>query len=184
MLPEATPFWSEPEAPLPKAEPISVQEEPCFLIERDADSGHVVSLMQGSGIRVGRFAIVMPSTQSSPARLFRPDGGANHEWLAGCGIDSTIAIQIGKTVRSDGTLWQCRGLTCATQTVTSDFAVSEWASIPQVSVRTWLVPMGAWHVRVHEIKTDVDIQFAEARSRGGSARGRIEERFAVRSRYG
>jgi len=43
----------------------------------------------------------------------------------------------------------------------ADLVLSTWEPWPDVSIRTWLLPIGPWHVRVHEIESGRDLECAE-----------------------
>jgi hypothetical protein len=91
---------------------------------------------------------------------FGPCVGPNHEWLRGTGLDSTLSVVPGTKPPEDGALWRNRGRT--TRHCLSDRVVaSDWTDAPGILVRTWLIPLGAWHVRVHRVDTDQSIQIAE-----------------------
>jgi hypothetical protein len=162
MLPETHPFWLDPEKPLPGRPTPDAQTKPCFLIDRDPDSGHIVALNAGQCYhdwplrhRDAKYAKMAIST------FFGPTVGPNREWISGSGIDGTISVQLSTRFTLDGTLWQNRGLT-ENQQVFADHTVSDWLTIHGVAIRTWLIPAGpAWHVRIHLVKTDRDIQLAE-----------------------
>lgn len=161
LLAEDGAFWTAEETPIATESLRSAQPEPNFLIERDQETAHVVALGAGQWHpgwplrhRDAKYAKLAYST------FFGPTVGANHEWIAGAGIDSTFAIQLGKSVRSDGTLWQARGIT-SDPIVKDDYAASTFKTIPGVEIRTWLVPIGAWHARIHRIRTEQHIQFVE-----------------------
>lgn len=161
MLKATDPFWTDPEVALETRHAPDVQQEPGFLIDRDPDTGHLIALSAGQWHpgwplrhRDAKYAKLAYST------FFGPSVGANHEWLAGSGIDNTIAIQLSRTARSDGMPWQCRGVT-TDRVITADNVVSRWSTVPGLSVRTWQVPLGAWQVRIHHVQTEHDIQFAE-----------------------
>jgi hypothetical protein len=162
QLPDDHPFWTAKEEPAPvHNEPIA-QKHPRLLIDRDPDSGQIVALNSGQWHpgwplrhRDAKYAKLCYST------FFGPTVGANREWLSGAGIDSTLSVQPAKAITTNGTLWQNHGLT-ATHVVEADHVMSDWISIPGVTIRSWLIPAGpAWHVRVHRVQTDQQIQLAE-----------------------
>ncbi|MGX7417367.1 DUF2264 domain-containing protein [Carnobacterium gallinarum] len=45
--------------------------------------------------------------------------------------------------------------------VTQEYLKHQWIPMPDVEVTTWIVPLGAWHVRIHEIKTQRELDIAD-----------------------
>jgi hypothetical protein len=162
QLPDDHPFWTAKEEPLGAPGGLVAQKHPRLLIDRDPDSGHITALNAGQWHpgwplrhRDAKYAKLVYST------FFGPTVGPNRDWLSGAGIDSTLSVQLAKAPTTNGTLWQNRGLT-ATHVVQSDHVASDWVSVTGVTIRSWLIPAGpAWHVRVHRVETDHDIQLAE-----------------------
>lgn len=160
LLTEDDPFWRDKEQPLPAAPARDVQKHARMVIDRDPDSGHVLAVSAGQWHtwplrhRDAKYAKFAYST------YFGPCVGPNHEWLAGVGIDNTLSIVAADKVPEDGALWQNRGLT-TNHRIEDEHLVSEWTSMPGVAVRSWLVPLGAWHVRVHRVVNEHVIQLAE-----------------------
>ncbi|MGN6727815.1 MAG: DUF2264 domain-containing protein [Tepidisphaeraceae bacterium] len=160
MLPADDAFWTAAEEPLPDASPRRVQPKPAFITDRDPDSGHVIA--HSAGQWYGAWALRHRDAKYAKfaySSFFAPCVGANHEWLPGVGSDNTLSIIEGSTP-APGAFWQNRGLTTNAR-VEADHVVSDWNYVPGVDVRTWIVPGGAWHVRVHRVKTDRTIQVAE-----------------------
>ncbi len=160
QLPENDPFWTAKEEPLPQLPMRSVQKHSRFIVDRDPDSGHATAHSAGQWhtwairSRDAKYAKFAYST------FFGPCVGTNHEWLPGVGSDNTMSIVAGETVPENGELWQNRGLT-KNHKIEADHVVSDWETISGVTVRSWIVPCGAWHVRVHQVTTDHTIHVAE-----------------------
>jgi hypothetical protein len=153
-LPEDHPFWSSLEEPLPDLPPQAHQPHPRMIICRDDRIDHVFALAGGQwtswGVRHGaekyakfcysnRFGFSVPSTPSGLSF------GAHDNMLA---------------LSEDGEYFRVRGK-CESVEVTDEAVISVWRPWPEVLITTWLVPAGAWHVRVHRFRSNRALVSAE-----------------------
>jgi hypothetical protein len=159
-LPESHPFWAAEEEPLPDLPAVVAQPEPRLLVCRDRETGHVMALAGGQWVswhprhaaeKYSKFCYSTRFGFSVP----RASAG-----LAEGAFDSTLALS------EDAERFRVRGRVSSVS-VDEAAVVSRWRPWPDVSVCTWLVPAGPWHVRVHRIRSGRRLFSAE----GGFALG-------------
>ena len=167
-LPAEHPFWAE------KAEEITYQplkklDHAHMLITHDANH-HVQAFTAGQhcatnhGACAEKYEKLVYSNQFG----FSVSRGNN---LAMGAFDSVLAVSCAKEefyrVHNGRKKFS----------VTEEWIRSEYEILPEVTVTTWLVPDGSWHIRVHQIKTAYPIKAAD----GGYA---IENEDAAGEKYG
>ncbi len=166
-LPAAHPFWRAPEEPLPPLDAVRPQPHARMVICRDDTRGHVVALAGGqlqaphaSHLRYGAAKYA----KFAYSNVFGFSLPLDREGLVRGAYDSMLALS------DDGQDYRVRG---AVRDVSVDRGVhySRWSPLPEVEVATWLIPAGAWHVRVHHLVTPRALHTAE----GGFALGLVDE---------
>ncbi|NLV08977.1 DUF2264 domain-containing protein [Halomicrobium mukohataei] len=155
------PFWTADERPLPELDRQRPIEAADLLVRREPD--HVVAFTGGTAApryrnKYDKFAY------SSHFGFGVDDGIAG---LDACGIDSTLVVS------TDGEHF--RGRTAALDgSVDDGIAASTWDPFDDVTIRTKVLPVGPWHVRIHQLEAARAIETAE----GGFALPTTEERYA------
>jgi hypothetical protein len=150
------PFWKAeeeplPEAPLGKAE-IAVERVPQFVITRTRED---VQLLTGG--RYPGFDMNHPAQKyckfAYSARFgFCVSHGAYG--LGNTGCDSMLMLSEG-----DGYWRERRNTSAAVSGL--NWTMSIWYPWPDVQITTMLVSLGAWHVRIHRIKSPRPLMTAE-----------------------
>lgn len=140
------PFWQAEEADLPPLPATHQQPATRMLLQRHDGGRHVVALAAGQngegwmrhgGEKYAKFAYATAFGFSVPLA---------QRGLAQCAPDSMLALS------EDGEHYRVRERPLDTR-VESDYVWSRWSPMPEVEVETWLVPVGAWHVRLHRLTT-------------------------------
>ena len=149
-LPQDHPFWTAEEAeaevfdaPVPLPEPGMVAQHL---------PGHVVALSVGQegrqwrGMRekYGKFAYSTRYGFSIEA----------DDRLAGAVCDNMLGLS------DDGTHFRMREGSEAAE-IAGDRLYERWQPYPDVTVETWLVPAGRWHIRIHEVTTPRRLETVE-----------------------
>ncbi len=153
-LPQDDAFWQAEEAPLPVLPAAHCIPHANQILTRDAEGQHVVMLTSGQ-LELNNFV----NTEAKYTKfayssqfgftLDRGRYGLNH---AGC--DSMLMFSEG-----DGYF---RGRhDCADTRITGEMICSRWLPWHDVAVRTWLIPCGDWHLRVHHIENQRPLDTAE-----------------------
>lgn len=153
-LPESHPFWTAREEPLPPLPETARQPHPGMIVCRDAAADHVVALAGGQWpswkprhaaekyskfCYSTRFGFSVPSAASGLAE------GAH---------DSMLALS------EEGEYFRVRGR--VTELTVGDRALrSSWQPWPDVTIQTWLVAAGLWHVRIHRVRSGRRLESAE-----------------------
>lgn len=155
------PFWTAEEEPMPDLPQASLNAMPGLLACR---AGHAYLLNAGQypGWESCNAAAKYAKFAYSSRFGFCVSRGSYHLPKTGC--DSSLLFSEG-----DG-YWRERRrghdrYACA------DFAFSAWEPWPDLSVRTWLLPFGAWHLRLHRVEAgrafdSVEGGFSLPRSQG------------------
>ena len=153
-LPQEEAFWQAEEAPLPELARRHCIPHANQILMRDDESQHVVMLTSGQ-LELNNFV----NTEAKYTKfayssefgftLDRGRYGLNH---AGC--DSMLMLCEG-----DGYFRGRRD--CVETRITESFIYSRWLPWQDVSVRTWLVPCGDWHLRIHHLENQRPLDTAE-----------------------
>lgn len=153
-LPPDDAFWQAEEAPLPALPAAYCIPHASQILTRDTEGQHVVMLTSGQ-LELNNFV----NTEAKYTKfayssqfgftLDRGRYGLNH---AGC--DSMLMFS-----ESDGYFRGRRD--CAETRITGEMIYSRWLPWHDVAVRTWLLPCGDWHLRVHHIENRRPLETAE-----------------------
>ena len=139
------PFWNEPEKLYP-APAIAVQKHMRMLIARSQENDHVIGYPAGNCCEAHAhcdakyekfaystvFGFSVPKTQKN---------------LAGGAFDSMLAFS------EDDVYWHTR-YQAKEYSLDDDRIISVWKPLSGVKVRTMIVPVGNWHLRIHVIETN------------------------------
>jgi len=155
------PFWTADEQSLPDLDRQRTLNHANLVMRREAD--HVVALTGGTDApnysnKYDKFAY------SSHFGFGVDDGVAG---LDACGVDSTLVVS------ADGEHYRGRSADLRSSVATG-VARSVWEPFDDVTVSTWVVPVGSWHVRAYRLDTDRRIESAD----GGFALPTTDEREA------
>ena len=157
LLPEEHAFWRARELPL-RSPPagLGAQPSPGLLLTRGDMGGHTLALCAG---------IEAPVPGVHRAQAYAKFCYSTHfgQGMEEGSLDSTLALS------EDGTRWRVRDR-CLAHRVQGGLVYCAWQPWPDVEVQTWLVPAGAWHVRLHAVRTPRALHSAE----GGFALGAPE----------
>lgn len=160
-LPATHPFWQTQEEALPDLPALQVQPHPHMLLCRT--TSHVFALSSGQhdmAVRHGeakyaKFAYSTAFGFSVP--------GASYDLAAGA-YDSMLALS------DDGHHFRVREVPLEAR-VEDDYLYSRWSPWPgAVEIETWLLPRLPWHIRIHRLRTTINLYSAE----GGFALDRTE----------
>ena len=160
-LPESHPFWQTEETPsvAPSSEPIALRHPGMVMIE---GRGNVVALSSGQENLAMRFGSEKYAKFVYSSRYaFSVESDERNFAIAA--LDGALAFS------DDGVHFRVREAN-AEALIAGDTLYARWAPYADVSVETWLVPSGLWHVRVHRIATPRPLQTAE----GGFAVARAD----------
>lgn len=153
-LDEQHPFWQAEELELPVLQNKSVQVHPHMIICRDDSGKHVLAYTSG------QYAVFEPSHNAAKYEKFvystsfgfsvpKCDYG-----LAQGAYDSMLAFS------EEDNIYRVRR-TCIDYRVEDNYIYSKWLPWRDVEVRTWIIPLKSWHVRIHRIDTQRVLDTAE-----------------------
>ncbi|MGG3281076.1 DUF2264 domain-containing protein [Paenibacillus solani] len=166
-LPDDHPFWSVEEEPLPSLKAVSVQPHARMLICKPENDGHITALASGqmanfemahSAAKYAKFAYSTRFGFSVPKGYYGLGEGAYDSMLALSECDEHYRVR----------------RFCEEFRIEESHVYSRWLPWHDVEIRTWLIPAGLWHVRIHRIRSDRPLTAAE----GGFAVGRMTD-FAL-----
>ncbi|MWV42906.1 DUF2264 domain-containing protein [Paenibacillus sp. HJL G12] len=163
-LPDDHPFWSVEEEPLPALQSVLAQPHARMILCRPDDDGHVVALASGqmanfelahNAAKYSKFAYSTRFGFSVPKGYYGLAQGAYDSTLALCERDEHYRVR----------------RFCEEYHIEERYVYSRWLPWHDVEVRTWLIPAGKWHVRIHRIRSNRFLAAAE----GGFAVGRMSD---------
>jgi hypothetical protein len=151
-LPDTHPFWQCQEKPYSAPE-LLCDTGARMLLSRSVDGRHVQAYVAGQhcpehahgAAKYEKFVYSTAFAFSVPVDNMTLIRGA---------YDSMLAFS------PDGLHWQER-YGQESYAVLKDRVTSVWHPYPDVSVHTTIIPMGDWHVRIHDVTTARDVQIAE-----------------------
>jgi hypothetical protein len=153
-LDETHPFWLAKEEELPALNKKSVQVHPHMIIENQKDTNHIVAYT------AGQFADFKPVHFASKYEKFVYSNifgfsvsRSDFEFETGA-YDSMLALR-----EIDGSFVVRKK--CIEYKVENDFIYSKWKPFNDVNIKTWIIPSGKWHIRVHEIDSNRDLEVIE-----------------------
>lgn len=151
MLPEEHPFWAAEEEDY-DFEPQKLLESPHMIVTHDKDN-HVMAFVAGQhgknfGYSPEKYEKFVYSNQFG---FSVPRGHGLEEGA----FDNTLAISLA----GDDHYRMRWGV--KTFCVQEDFLYMNYQMMPKVTVDSWIVPLAPWHVRIHRIYTEVDIDIAD-----------------------
>ncbi|WP_417307648.1 DUF2264 domain-containing protein [Devosia sp.] len=159
-LPETHPFWAAEELPARTDEPPHPLPHPGMVMQTTPgnvvalSSGQENALMRHGAEKYAKFAYSSRYAFSVEADERRYDAGSFDGMLALSDDDRHYRV------REDNLDAKIAG----------DLLFSRWQPWTDVTVETWLLPAGNWHIRIHRITTPRTLHGTE----GGFAVGRIE----------
>lgn len=146
MLGEDHPFWQSEELPLPEAAPCRAIPYSGQIIHHDRENHHHYLLNAGQlpGKNYSNSESKYCKFAYSSLLGFNLERSRYGVELNAC--DSALLLS-----ERDG---YYRGRRASRETaVTTDYLYTHWLPWPDVSVKTWLLPLRAGHLRVHYIET-------------------------------
>lgn len=163
-LPKEHPFWQAEEKPF-NAPSVSLQPHARMLLSRSADGRHVTAFEAGNHAHEHShdeakyekfvYSTVFGFSVPKAAKLLK-DGA----------FDNMLAVS-----EDGGDSWHTR-YGCERFKLEGDRVSFTWKPFTFVEIETTLIPYGEWHVRIHKIRSERDIDVAEggfAIARDGSA---------------
>jgi hypothetical protein len=153
-LPETHPFWQAAELPLPDL-PKQVAQTHAHMIICRADDGNHVFALNG-----GQWATWLPRhgpekyAKFCYSTCFGFSICADNQGLSLGAHDNTLVVS------DDGVYFRGRGMVEDLK-VSAQAIESTWRPFADVTITTWLIPAGAWHVRVQRLRSGRTLVSAE-----------------------
>jgi hypothetical protein len=144
-LNDTHPFWRAKEAALPALEETFLLKQPGAIMQRTVDDD-VVMLNAGQYPAFHMLHIAEKYAKFAYSARYTFSVAASYYDFAHTGCDSMLFVS------DDATNWRTRRES-ELVTVSGTYLCSIWHPFSDVSVRTYLIPAGSYHVRVHKIKT-------------------------------
>jgi hypothetical protein len=151
-LPENHPFWQAEEEPVKFLEK-SVQKSPRMIIRHDSEGKEVQAFTSGQHSHEHAHA------------------DAKYEKLV---YSTTFGFSVpkGNVLLKQGAFDNCLALSecdnryrsrsgCESYEIHDDYIVSTWKPWKDVIIDTYLIPLTPWHVRIHRIHTNRELETAE-----------------------
>ncbi|CAH0120369.1 MULTISPECIES: DUF2264 domain-containing protein [unclassified Paenibacillus] len=167
-LPDDDPFWLAEEEPLPALGAASAQPHARMIVCRPEGDRHVTALASGQMANFDMAHSAAKYAKFAYSTLFGFSVPKAYYGLVQGAYDSTLALS------ECDDHYRVRRF-CEEFAIAERYVYSRWLPWRDVEVRTWLVPAGVWHVRIHRIATGRPLDAAE----GGFAVRRPAD-FAIR----
>ncbi|KAH8549475.1 hypothetical protein BGW37DRAFT_522143 [Umbelopsis sp. PMI_123] len=161
LLPADHPFWTAEELPLENRSPTAAFSIPGMVFSHQP--GHTVLLTAGP--ETGQQMRFVPEKYKKFAYSSRYGFSVESDSL---GFD-TGAFDSMMALSDDGKHYRVREH-CVDAYLIGDILFSSWNPWPDVKVETWLIPSGAWHMRLHRITSSRSLTSIE----GGFAAPRVD----------
>ncbi|MFF2446407.1 DUF2264 domain-containing protein [Neobacillus sp. NPDC058068] len=159
-LDENHPFWQAEELPFPEMKTKVVQQSPRFIVCRRQENDHVVVFNAGYQHTNEHPHVAAKYEKFAYSNLFG-FSASKAEWgLAQGAFDSVLAIS------ECDNLYRTKRM-CEEYEVTEHVVYTKWKPWDDVVIKTWLVAGAPWHIRIHRIETNRQIDCAD----GGFALG-------------
>jgi hypothetical protein len=171
-LPDEHPFWQAEEEVLPELSPLVAQPHARMTISRPEGHKHVMAY--GSG-QMANFDMSHSAAKYSKfvySTLFGFSVPKGYYGLTQGAHDSTLALS------ECDEHYRVRRF-CEEYRIQEHSIYSRWLPWANVEVRTWIIPAGMWHVRVHRIKTERELDVAEGGFASETASGDLKINEAV-----
>jgi hypothetical protein len=152
-FPESAPFWTANEEPLPELAPVCEQPHPGMILCRNRETANVVALCGGQQPTFPRHAAEKYS-KFAYSTVFAFNVPTEPLNLTCRGHDSMLALS------EDGVHWRVRSAVTGRR-IEAGMASSVFEPWQDVRITTWLIPHGAWHLRIHHVTTGRLLQSAE-----------------------
>jgi hypothetical protein len=147
------PFWKSAELPLPQLETVKVLEMPHILMQRTEDDD-VVMLNAGQYPLYHMMHIAEKYAKFAYSAHYAFSASSSYYDFEKCGCDSMLYFS------EDGEEWRPRR-EMEVLHVGYDYLCSLWHPYKDVQVKTYLIPYGLYHVRVHLIETGREVYTKE-----------------------
>lgn len=154
-LPEDHPFWTCEEQELPELEAVSVQKHPFMILMRGEGGSHVQALTSGQYARFEPSFMAAKYEKFAYSNVFGFSVPGGEYGLDQGAFDSMLALS-----EQDDNMYRARHI-CEEVTVGESCIHSVWKPWKDVSIQTWLIPCGSWHVRVHKIESGRELTGGE-----------------------
>ncbi|HLQ72229.1 MAG TPA: DUF2264 domain-containing protein [Bacillota bacterium] len=153
-LGEEHPFWKQEEQPLPKLDTVKTLKHAQMIMCRDESSDHVYGLTSGQYAGFEPAHTAAKYSKFAYSNLFGFSVSREPYGLNNGAFDSMLALA------ERDNYYRVRRR-CEETEVTDEYVYSLWKPWNDVTVETWLIPLDGWHVRVHHIQNDRELNAAE-----------------------
>lgn len=149
------PFWGAEESEILATERISAQKEKNFLIQRTENGDNVVALCSGQYIPNGFSNFTAKYSKFAYSSKYAFSVSRDYETLKGGAFDSMLAL------REKGEApFHVRGRN-EIKEFSERYILSEWNPYSDVNIKTYLIPCGDFHIRIHRINSKRTLYAAE-----------------------
>ncbi|OME87566.1 hypothetical protein BK120_03695 [Paenibacillus sp. FSL A5-0031] len=153
-LPDEHPFWQAEEEVLPELKPLVAQPHARMTISRPEGHKHVIAYGSGQMANFDMSHSAAKYSKFAYSTLFGFSVPKGYYGLTQGAYDSTLALS------ECDEHYRVRRF-CEEFRIQEQSVYSRWLPWANVEVQTWIIPAGLWHVRVHRIKTERELDVAE-----------------------
>ena len=152
---EGHPFWNAMEDEILPTKRISIQKEKNFLIQNIENGQHAVALCSGQYVPNGFANFTAKYSKFAYSSKYAFSVSRGYETLKGGAFDSMLAL------KAEGdSLFHVRGRN-EIREINERYILSEWTPYVDVNIKTYLIPCGEFHIRIHKISSGRELYAAE-----------------------
>ncbi|MDF2922520.1 MAG: hypothetical protein K0R57_1434 [Paenibacillaceae bacterium] len=153
-LPDDHAFWLAEEKPFPLLNPLSVQKHPKMIIQHMEENRHVVALTSGQYADFNPVHNEAKYSKFAYSNIFGFSVSRSNRTVEQGAFDSMLALS------EDGRAYRVRQ-NCEQVEMRGNSIISTWRPWEDVVIKTVLIPLGAYHIRIHQIQTSRRLVTAE-----------------------
>lgn len=143
-LPDNHPFWSCEEKPLPELESQKVQRHPFMINCRDKE--HIMAFTAGQNAKWDCAHSTEKYSKFVYSNKFAFSVPKSNDGIVEGAYDSTLAL-------SEGDQYYRVRKVCEEYKVFDKYIYSNWKPWRDVSVKSWIIPLVPYHIRIHKIES-------------------------------
>lgn len=153
-LPDEHPFWQVEEEPLPVLQATVAQQHARMTICRPEGNKHVVAYVSGQMANFDMAHSAAKYSKFAYSTLFGFSVPKGYHGLIQGAYDSMLALS------ECDDHYRVRRF-CEEFQIEEQSIYSRWFPWRNVEVQTWIIPAGMWHVRIHRMNTQRQLDVAE-----------------------
>lgn len=151
-LPDDHPFWSAKEKEFPVLDNKKTQKHAFMISCREGE--HIMSFTAGQNAKWDFAHNAEKYSKFVYSNKFAFSVPKSNDGIIQGAYDSTLAL-------SEGDAYYRVRKVCEEYKIFDDYIYSEWKPWKNVTVKSWVIPMTPYHIRIHEIQSERELSCCE-----------------------